>query len=346
MLNASRIYSDLEDNRSLGPLDLLKLESSFRSWSEESIRPDVRSSRKRILLIFLLIRYTGARLNETLGLDLLRDIDPISGTICFGAGNDSGVRFVPVAATLMQEIQNLLKEITLQTTSHPSLKIDEGHIRRKFYERAHACGFAQELGAPQALRKARAIELMRNNVPLPVVQRILGHSTPNLTASLVTFSDDEIRLVTKHFIEKESARKTSARNTFFGKISRIVTGDVQSLIELMTLDGDSVSSVITNNSLSRLGLSLGSLVTAEVKAPLVIIHKSCNDCLTASENIFKGRISKILQGQIVSEVSVTIHEGMEICSLMTAESLAKCVFSEDDEVLVEFNSFAVVLHVD
>jgi molybdate transport system regulatory protein len=66
----------------------------------------------------------------------------------------------------------------------------------KFYERAAACGFPKELGGPDAIRKSRAVELMQNNLPLPVVQRILGHSTPNLTASFVSFSDDDIRQVT------------------------------------------------------------------------------------------------------------------------------------------------------
>ena len=219
-------------------------------------------------------------------------------------------------------------------------------MRRKFYERAQSCGFPRELGAPQAIRKARAVELMRNNVPLPVVQRILGHSNPSLTASLVTFSEDEIRHVTRRFLEKESARKTSARNTFFGKINRIVTGDVQCLIELMTLDGDVINSVITNNSLSRLGLALGSWVTAEVKAPLVLVHKASSDPDIVSENFFKGLVARILRGNIVTEVSVNIHEGMEICSLMTSESFAKCDLKENDEVWVVFNSFSVIIHLD
>ena len=87
-----------------------------------------------------------------------------------------------------------------------------GHVRRKFYERSVACGFAQELGSPNAIRRARAVELMRNNVPLPVVQRILGQSTPNLTAAFIGFSEEDIHQVARHFIEKENGRKP-ARGT-------------------------------------------------------------------------------------------------------------------------------------
>ena len=346
MINPSRIFSDLEESRCLEPPDLSKLEDAFRSWSDESSRNDVRISRKRILLIFLLIRYTGARLNETLSLDLFRDIDTTAGTVCFGHGTETGDRLVPISSKLIQDIETIAKMIATSPLESCSLRIDEGHIRRKFYERAASCGFPQELGAPQAIRRARAVELMKNNVPLPVVQRILGHSTPNLTASLVSFSEDEIRAASKHFLEKESARKTSARNTFFGKISRIVTGDVQSLVELVTLDADTVTSVITNNSLSRLGLKVGSLVTAEVKAPWVVVYKNRDDSLGAMENEFRGRISRIVHGRIVCELSVEVHDGVEICSLMTAESLTKCAFNEMDQVWVGFNSFSVILHVD
>ena len=150
------------------------------------------------------------------------------------------------------------------------LKVDMGHVRRKFYERCLACGFPKDLGSPNGIRKARAIELMRDNVPLPVVQHILGHLTPNPTVALVTFSDEEVHQVERHFIERESRRKTSARNDFFAKIAHILRGDIQSQIELVTLSGAAITTVITNNSLKRLGLKIGSLITAEVKAPWVI----------------------------------------------------------------------------
>lgn len=323
-----------------------KVENAFRSWSEETPRLDIRYSRKRVLLIFLLIRYTGARLNEALGVDWLRDIDTNGRKVAFGASNDSTKRFVEISASLTEEIVQILREIVPSGAKTFLLKIDEGHIRRKFYERAVSCGLPQELGAPQAIRRARAVELMKNNVPLPVVQRILGHSSPNLTASLVSYSEEDIHQVTQHFLEKESARKTSARNTFFGKISRIVCGDVQSLIELVTLTGDVVSSVITNNSLSRLGIKLGSLVTAEVKAPWVLIHKTLHEPLCASENIFSGKISKVLNGTVVSEITVKINDGTEICSLMTIECLDRLELKEFDKVWASFSSFSVILHID
>lgn len=349
LLNPSRIYEVPEDARQLDPTQLAKLEQNFRSWSESSSRSDTRSSRKRILLIFLLIRYTGARIHEVLSLDLNTHVDVDKGVVRYGnaeaAGGSSG-REVQISSELISEIQAALADPAFATNVGTLLKVDEGHVRRKFYERAVSCGFAQELGSPNAIRRARAVELMQTNVPLPVVQRILGHSTPNLTASLVEFSDDEIHQVAKHFVERESQRKTSARNAFFGKISAIRQGDIQSEVELVTMGGDVVSTIITNNSLKRLGLRVSSLVTAEVKAPWVVAQKSDTQPASSAENLFRGSVARVIRGKLTSELIVRIHDGTELCSVVTEHSRRKLDLKEGEPVWVMFNSFAVTLHIE
>lgn len=349
LVNPARIYASQSETRCLDPTELAKLEGAFRLWSDASSRPDVRASRKRILLIFLLIRYTGARLNEVLALDPVRDIDATTHMVRYGTIRTSekgAPREVQISGELASGIQVILKEIFLNEQAGSALGVDAAHVRRKFYERSVACGFPQELGSPNAVRKARAVELMHGNMPLPVVQRILGHSTPNLTASLVAFSDEDIHQVARHFMEKESRRKTSARNTFFGKIGRIRRGDIQSGIELVTAGGDVVTTVITNNSLIRMGLKPGSLITAEVKAPWVILQKARAEPLCTAENVFRGKVIQIVRGKLTTEFVVRIQDGTELCSVVTEASRRKLALKEQDEVWVMFNSFAVILHVD
>ena len=199
-------------------------------------------------------------------------------------------------------------------------QVDPGHVRRKFYERALACGFPKELGGPEALRKSRAVELLQNNVPLPVVQSILGHSTPNLTAALVSFSEAEMHQVARFFLNKESGRKTSARNNFFGKISSIRKGDIQAKVEMITLGGDRVTTVITNDSLSRLGLKVGKLITAEVKAPWVVLQKGDEEPECSAENRFRGTIARINKGRVTTEYVVQIADGTELCAIVSSDS--------------------------
>jgi molybdate transport system regulatory protein len=224
--------------------------------------------------------------------------------------------------------------------------VDPGHVRRKFYERAASCGFPKALGAPDAVRKSRAVELMQSNMPLPAVQRILGHSTPNLTTAYVSFSDDDIRSVSRHFVEKESRRKTSARNTFFGKIRAIRSGDIQAVVELATIGGDLIRTVITNDSLARLGLKEGTLISAEVKAPWVVLYKGLEEPDTSADNRFRGTIERIAAGAVNTEYVVRIADGTELCSLVTSTSGRRLDLHVNDPVWAVFSSFAVVLHID
>jgi len=333
----------------LDTFQLDKMERSFRNWASESSREDVCLSRRRILLIFLLIRYTGAKLNEVLTLNPFHDIDFKKHIALFGKRGEAGGRSpreVQIPVTLCEELKTALDEPTFREYLANMFQVDPGHVRRKFYERASSCGFPPASGAPDLIRKSRAIELMQSNMPLPVVQKMLGHSSLNVTASYVAFSDDDMQQVAKYFIEKESHRKTSARNSFLGKISSIMRGDIQAAVGMTTIGGDVVTTVITNDSLARLGLKKGSLITAEVKAPWVILQRSDKEPESTAENRFLGTIVRINKGEITTEYVVRIADGTELCSVVTTGSARQMDLQENDQVWVTFNSFSVVLHID
>jgi len=345
----ARIVATPDASRCLDTVQLNRLEQTFRQWVEGAARLDVRLSRKRILLIFLLIRYTGAKLNEVLALNPFQDIDADRQSVVFSKTDvtpDRAPREVQMPESLSQEIQAALEDTAFKQSLGSLFNVDPGHVRRKFYERADACGFPKELGGPDAIRKARAVELLQNNVPLPVVQRILGHSTPNLTAAFVSFSDEDIRQVTRFFMEKESHRKTSARNAFFGKINAIQKGDIQTKVELVTIGGYYLTTVITNDSLARLGLKAGTLVTAEVKAPWVVLQKGDEEPKCSAENKFHGTIDRIIKGKVTTEYVVKFSDETELCSVVTSDSSRRLDLHENDPVWAIFNSFSVVLHLD
>ena len=344
-----RIFFAPDEGKYLDTAGLNRLEQSFRGWSEDTPRSDVRLSRRRILLMFLLIRYTAAKLNEVLSLDPFQDINHDRQSVFFGnteTNIDRNPREVKISEALSREIQSLLADQAFRKTLEHRFGVDPGFVRRKFYERGQACGFSKQQCSPEAIRKSRAVELMQNNMPLPAVQQLLGHSTPNLTSSFVSFSDDDIQQVTKFFMEKESSRKTSARNAFFGKIKTILQGDIQTRVELTTIGGHSVTTVITNDSLERLGLKEGNLITAEIKAPWVILQKTDEAPECTAENRFNGVIVRIHKGEINTEYVVRISDGTELCSIVSTESGRRLKLQENDSVWVIFNCFSVVLHVD
>jgi molybdate transport system regulatory protein len=345
----ARILSMEDTGRYLDTIQLQKLEDSFRAWAEATERSDIGISRKRILLIFLLIRHTGARLSEVLHLDPSTDIDYKNHLVRLcksGTGSDRPCREVEISEALSADLKKTLDDPELKGAFDGIIWVDPGHIRRKFYERAESIGISRQLGTPEVIRRSRAVELLQNNMPLPVVQKILGHSTPNLAASYVEFSDKEMREVARFFVDKESLRKTSARNSFFGKIRAIQKGDIQCRIELATISGDTLTTVITNDSLTRLGLKIGSLITAEVKAPWIILEKGDREPKCSAENRLRGTVARIHEGKVTTEFVVRIPDGTELCSIMTANSGRGMALRVNDPVWVLFNSFSVVLHID
>jgi len=345
----ARIVSISHGGQCLDMVQMNRLEQSFRSWAGGASRSDIRLSRRRILLIFLLIRYTGAKLSEVLAFNPFHDVDFRHHLVVLGGTEKKygrPPREVRIPEALSEEIRSSMDDPVFKKYIGNFFRVDPGHVRRKFYGRAVASGLPPAMGAPEIIRKSRAVELMQSNMPLPVVQRMLGHSTLNVTASYVDFSDADMRQVAQHFIDKESRRKTSARNSFFGKISSIKKGDIQAKVEMITLNGDKVTTIITNDSLLRLGLKTGSLITAEVKAPWVVLQKSGEAPESSAENRFPGAVARINKGKITTEFVVRISDGTELCSIVTTESASGTGFRKNDRVWALFNSFAVVLHID
>ena len=343
-----RIVSTPKEGQCLDSVQLSRLEQAFRNWADDSPREDVRKARRRILIIFLLIRFTGAKLNEVLALNPAEDIDIKSNAVVLhnsDADNDNKHRRVQISETLSKEIQDVLSEPFFQESPRDLFDIDPGFVRRKFYERAQACGFPKRLGGPEMIRKARGVELMQGNLPLPAVQKILGHSTPNLTSSYVSFSAEEIEQVTRLFMDRESARKTSARNSFFGKIETIQRGDIQSRVVLTTMSGYSITTVITNDSLELLALRKGGLITGEVKAPWVTLCGGDEEPKCSSENRFNGIVERINKGQVNTEYTVRIGDGTMLCAIVSTESVKRLPLEPGEKVWALFNCFSVVLHV-
>ena len=334
--------------RCLDTADLQRIEVQFRHWAAAPLRDDLRPSRLRILLLFLLIRHTGARLGEVLALEPGRDLDLTTPAVQLGGRrHEAGAgRSVPLPGPLAGELKRLWRDLRQSLADGGALQVDPGHVRRKFYEQAEACGFTRALGSPSAIRRARAVELLRANVPLPVVQKMLGHSTANLTAAYIDVPPEVMRRIVGHHVERESRRRTSARNTFFGRISRIETGDIQSLVVLATLGGYPIFTVVTNESVARLALAVGGFATAEIKAPWVILSRDAASDRTSADNRLDGTVDGLRQGRATSEVTVRLNDGVEICAVMTEESRRRLALGIGDAVAVLFNAFAVILNVD
>jgi molybdate transport system regulatory protein len=340
-------FSVPPDIKYMDSKQLEALTESFRGWYRKAARPDIRRARGRVWLVYLALRYTGARLGEVLALDDRTDIDVDRAVVKFwGEAPHRGEprREVKLPEDAMAEIAAYLKET--EEIRGTVFQLDQGYVRRKFSERAKAINLSRDLGNPRVLRHSRAIELLRRGTPLQVVQNLLGHSSINLTAHYCDFSEEDLKRLVQYYLQKEMRMKTSARNSFTGKIADIKTGDILSEVELVTPSGHKLVSVITNASLHNLGLARGSIATAIIKAPWIIIEKDSDSTKTSARNRFRGKITKINAGKIVAEVIATLDDGTNMVTLITVPSLANLNLQVGDSAWFLFKAFSVILNVD
>lgn len=347
-LKPSRIFSVPEDVKHLNTEELETLTQSFRIWAKASRRPATMFARGRIWLIYLLLRYTGGKLGEILALDPQRGIDLAEGTVLLGGDPEDGSkpREVRLPDEARREVASYLNNPAFMMSRERVFGVDGGYIRRKFYERAEACAIPRELANPRVLRHSRAVELLRNGVPLTVVQNILGHGTVNLTAHYLNFSEEDIKAVIHHYLQKEARMKTSARNSFTGEVTLIRHGVILSEVELTTSAGYRVVSVITRESMDNLGIREGLTVIATIKAPNVIVARENEVGAVSARNKFLGKIARINEGSIAAEVVVTLDDGTEVCALVTDVSVKTLGLAVGDKALVMFKAFSVVLNVE
>ncbi len=343
----------LAEPRSLDEAQVARLEQSFRTWMEASRRRADSTSRRRLWLIFLLLRSTGARLGEVLGLDPTRDLclDGERPTARFGRGGAGGGegREVPLPADVARALREALADPTLAPDTARLFDMDQGHVRRKFYERAEAAGLPRELASPSVLRRSRARQLMRQDVPLPVVQRMLGQSSADLTAAFSDYTDDEAGRIVEDYLKREERRKTSARNRFFGAVSKVIEGPVVASVEMTSLGGFKVTSVVTRESVERLGIRPGVLATADIKAPWVQLSAGEDEPRSTATNRYPAIVRRILTGEeqgdlVAAEVVAELSDGTRLAAVITHESVRRLDIRVGSPVWASFGAFSVILN--
>jgi molybdate transport system regulatory protein len=222
-------------------------------------------------------------------------------------------------------------------------------MRRKFYERAEAAGIPRELASPSVLRRSLARKLMRQDVPLPVVQRLLGQSSADLTAAFSDYSEDEAGRIVEDYLKREERRKSSARNRFFGQITDVKCGPVVAEVELTSLGGFKVYSVVTHESVERLGIRPGVLATADIKAPWVQLQAGGEEPNSTAANRYPAVVTRILTGEgqgddVAAEVVAELSDGTRLAAVITAQSVRRLKLAVGSPVWASFRAFSVILN--
>jgi len=167
--------------------ELNRLTGFFQAWFDQA-QGKTRRIRGRYWLVFLMARYTGARISEVLKIDDTTDIDFRGSRIQLWTlkRKKPFKRTVAVPPVVTTEVATYLAEWSNMRG------MAFGLARQNFFTKLKTIGsqtgISKDKLHPHVLRHSRAMEMVSANVPLNVIQQVLGHSSILNTAVYLQIS--------------------------------------------------------------------------------------------------------------------------------------------------------------
>lgn len=123
-----------------------------------------------------------------------------------------------------------------------------------------------------------------------------------------------------YLLIRRMSMKTSARNQFLGKVTRVKAGAVNDEIELEVAGGHKLVAIITHESTDGLGVQVGAEAFALVKASSIIVVTDDEGAHFSTRNRFTGVVARVQTGAVNSEVVIDLFGGGSIAAIVTNES--------------------------
>ena len=174
------------------------LTRAFRAWAKAAKRPWVLARRRRYFLVYLALRWTGARIGEATALSAA-DVDVVNSelhllTLKQRPRAKSGER----PSRLSAVHQEIIREYQAFARDYPewegdAFSVDPANFRKRFKACCRAAGIPAELAHPHVLRHTHVIELLRKGVPMTVAQDRVGHARLETTRIYAQFCGSEGR---------------------------------------------------------------------------------------------------------------------------------------------------------
>jgi molybdate transport system regulatory protein len=120
---------------------------------------------------------------------------------------------------------------------------------------------------------------------------------------------------------------TSARNRWPGRITAIVAGDFDAEVQFTLAGGQSLSAVVTTDSVRKLGLVVGGPVTALVKAPAVLLATGGGGAgpvgCWAAAAVLAGQVQAVTAGPLNASVALRLPGGDTVHAIVTLAAVAE-----------------------
>jgi len=143
--------------------------------------------------------------------------------------------------------------------------------------------------------------------------------------------------------------KLSARNQFKGTVVKMNVGDVLGQVLVDIGCGNSMSAVITADSIQELGIQVGSQVKTVVKSTGVMImtnapaNKKNSEMKLSARNQFKGTVVKIKLGDITSQILIDTGCENLVSSVITTDSVRELGIQVGSQVIAVVKATEVMI---
>jgi molybdate transport system regulatory protein len=142
--------------------------------------------------------------------------------------------------------------------------------------------------------------------------------------------------------------KTSARNQFVGKVSKLTAGAVNDEVELTLSGGQKIVAIVTHESVETLGLTIGATAFALVKASSVLIATEIGTGRISARNQLSGKVAHVTPGAVNAEVVIDLASGddaLTIAAIVTQESVKSLGLVAGTEAAAIFKASSVIVGV-
>ncbi len=136
--------------------------------------------------------------------------------------------------------------------------------------------------------------------------------------------------------------RTSARNQFVGKVTRLTRGPVNTAVHLKLDKTNEMMAVVTTDSATSLGLKVGLEVYALIKAPSVILTTESGGKFSA-ENRLCGRVARIHLGEVSAEIRLTFGLEKTVIATVTLDTVQRLQLVEGTTACALFPASSVIL---
>ena len=141
---------------------------------------------------------------------------------------------------------------------------------------------------------------------------------------------------------KHSLLQASARNQFLGEVTSVECGAVNTEVIIQISDTLNLVAVITEHSRQELEIEPGTSVIALIKASSVTVSTDTT-LMVSARNKLVGRISRIEQGRVNSELSIDLGGSKTVSALVTNNSVDRLALEQATQVCAFWKASSVIL---